>query len=204
MRILVAVFLTSTLLLSAPKPICAGWPDYGPSYVATVSGGIYMTPAGTGPSLDEQGLTLEILAEEFNHGVLAGLPREDIWIECAQQLELQFCGQGNIADVDTDAQGRTRFALPLRGGSYCETGVLVFIQGAFIGVGEPFSDQFVVSLAINSPDINGDLVVDLSDIALFSQDLDRGDAFRSDFNHDGVVNLSDIAIFAGALGDRCP
>lgn len=61
----------------------------------------------------------------------------------------------------------------------------------------------VINLDVNSPDINGDRTVDLSDIALFSGDL-VAPAFRSDYNHDNNVDLSDIALFSGWIGEVCP
>lgn len=204
MRIPVAISLVAILLLCGGLPAHAGWPDYSPSYVTEVSGGIYLTPAGTGPSLEEEGLSLELLVEDFNYGILPDFPREDLWIECAQAGDIAFCAGGNIADHDTDSEGRTSFTLAPRGGGHSQMGLTVFIAGNPVGVGEPHSSQFVLSISINSPDINGDLVVDLSDIALFSEDLELGNEFRSDFNHDRVVNLSDIAILARALGDECP
>ena len=55
----------------------------------------------------------------------------------------------------------------------------------------------------NSPDINGDLQVDLSDIPLFAADFFNGYDYRSDFNWDGVINLSDVTIMVQALGLAC-
>jgi hypothetical protein len=63
--------------------------------------------------------------------------------------------------------------------------------------------QKYVELYINSPDINGDLVVSLSDVGLFSADLYGSYNYRSDFNFDGVINLSDNGIFASAFGIGC-
>ena len=48
-------------------------------------------------------------------------------------------------------------------------------------------------------------MVDLTDMALFTQDLGSGEAvFRSDLVWDGVLNLSDIAVFTQHLGASCP
>ena len=57
----------------------------------------------------------------------------------------------------------------------------------------------------NSPDISGDLRVDLSHVPLFARDYYEGrGAYRSDFDWDGQVNLSDLVVLAGALGVQCP
>lgn len=62
-----------------------------------------------------------------------------------------------------------------------------------------------VSLAffVNSPDINGDLVVNLQDIQLFVADYHGAYSFRSDFNFDGEVDLSDLAVLTGGVGATC-
>ena len=65
-------------------------------------------------------------------------------------------------------------------------------------------ENCALSSYFNSPDINGDLAVNLSDVVLFSQDRYGDYNYRSDFNFDGVVNLSDQIILVGALGVGCP
>ena len=55
----------------------------------------------------------------------------------------------------------------------------------------------------NSPDISGDLQVNLMDIHLFSVDFFADYDYRSDFNWDGVINLLDIEILAQAVSSAC-
>jgi hypothetical protein len=67
---------------------------------------------------------------------------------------------------------------------------------ALIGAGLP--------LKFNSPDINGDLTVDLSDLSLFAGNFFGAYHHRGDFNNDGIINLSDLAIFATGYQTVCP
>lgn len=62
---------------------------------------------------------------------------------------------------------------------------------------------YEMEVYINSPDINGDMVVNLADTILYSGDLNGGYNYRSDFNWDGVINVTDTAIFAAAIGAHC-
>ena len=55
-------------------------------------------------------------------------------------------------------------------------------------------------LEIRSPDINGNLVVDLPDIVLFTQALGSY-ATYADLRPDGVIDLSDVVIMVQALHD---
>ncbi len=57
---------------------------------------------------------------------------------------------------------------------------------------------------INSPDINGDLVVNLSDVVEFARDYFGDDDYRSDFYWDGSVDLSDLVLMAQGIGASCP
>ena len=63
--------------------------------------------------------------------------------------------------------------------------------------------QKYIELYVNSPDINGDLVVNGSDGGFFNADLFGDYNYRSDFNFDGVVNLSDAGVMTGAIGTSC-
>ena len=78
----------------------------------------------------------------------------------------------------------------------------VYISGIAVGQ-TPGGFDSVLDLQVNSPDINGDITVDLQDIAIFAGDL-TGYSFRSDFNLDDTLDLSDISLFTGWLGSTCP
>jgi hypothetical protein len=55
-------------------------------------------------------------------------------------------------------------------------------------------------LLVNSPDLNGDLAVDLADVALFAQDYFGPYNYRSDLCWDGRVGaLNDLTYIAIAL-----
>ncbi|MBU2502334.1 hypothetical protein KJ682_13460 [bacterium] len=56
----------------------------------------------------------------------------------------------------------------------------------------------------NSPDISGDLQVNLMDVGLFASDYFGAYSFRADLVPDGVLSLSDVGRFAMALGSMCP
>lgn len=53
---------------------------------------------------------------------------------------------------------------------------------------------------VNSPDMNGDCSVNLTDIGMFAQAYATGLVAPIDFNLDGIVNLADIVLMAGHIG----
>jgi len=89
----------------------------------------------------------------------------------------------------------------LRGGGYT-SGDGADFQGTVTGYdGCPFETMFNVT--IRSTDINGDLVVNLSDIVRFTEALNSDQFFDwADFTPDGVINLSDIVRMSHGLFDQ--
>jgi hypothetical protein len=56
-----------------------------------------------------------------------------------------------------------------------------------------------------SPDMNGDLVVNLVDLGSFSEDYANGVYdFRSDLSCDGAEDLRDVSIFSEHYDEACP
>jgi len=141
---------------------------------------------------------------QFSYGgeFIEGFPAEDIWLESWDGLLIP-CNGGTTVDQDTDAVGATFWAAPLRAGGHCDAGtgdrLLIKVNG------DVALDGILHDFSLNSPDINGDLLVNLADIGAFSTDYYSGlNPYRSDFRWDGAVNLGDIGILAQAMGAACP
>ncbi len=94
----------------------------------------------------------------------------------------------------TDADGMTAVALPLRGGGHGTAAD--FELSAPDVTCELNLDR---GLMFNSPDLNGDLLVNLSDVVLFARDFSGPYNYRSDLYWDGEVNLDDLVYFARAM-----
>ena len=109
----------------------------------------------------------------------------------------------NCADGPTDSAGQTTFTLTYHGGGWQFMNCQVWVLEAS-GVYMPIPQVLPVSM--NSPDISGDRVVDLTDIVLFINDLHApGPApYRSDFAWNQVLNLTDVVIFTRGIGAICP
>ncbi len=108
----------------------------------------------------------------------------------------------NCADGPTNNAGQTTFTMAYHGGGWHQGAMQVWVLEAG-GNWAAIPNQLPINA--NSPDYNGDLIINLSDIAIFAQDIGSGGApYRSDFNFDGIINLSDIAMFAGVIGMSCP
>ncbi len=146
-------------------------------------------------------ITLTLLDSFFDPVV--GAPAEDLWLETTLS-GLVLCPGGSIADSPTDSEGQTTWSRALRAGGHSdrEAGEHVIVR---IGLrADPWATYSGdADIIFNSPDINGDLQVDLSDTVLFAQDFSGAYHYRSDFFYDGSLTLSDTILFAQALGARC-
>ena len=180
--------------------LSTAWCEFsGPDPVVVIN-----FPNGEGRRFDEARTSGGVVNGTIHLMLLDGMgvpindyPREDIWLESVDGGAAS-CLQGSIADANTDVNGETSWVNPLMAGGYSEANTDVIING---------SPLFSLGLNVhfNSPDINVDGVVNLTDVAMFSQDFFGWTyQFRSDFHYDGIVNLSDLAILGEGLGASCP
>jgi hypothetical protein len=130
---------------------------------------------------------------------IVGYPKEDLWLETTLG-GLILCVDGSIADADTDGAGQTTWSMAIYGGGSTIPGselCQIMVDG------DPLT-QPGLDIQFNSPDINGDLIVNLTDVVLFSGDFYGAYAYRSDFYWDGTLNLSDIVYLSQGNGRMCP
>ncbi|MFH2053487.1 MAG: hypothetical protein ABIK96_13560 [bacterium] len=165
---------------------------------------VMAAPDGGGVSFDQALLpdgtvvdaTITLELKDSGGWPIFNFPYEDMWLESADG-GLSPCIGGSIADANTDQNGETEWRNPLFAGGYSEAACLVMVNGSSL-IG---SD---LAVAFNSPDIDGNGRVDLSDLGMLASDYHGGFAFRCDFYRDGGLNLADIGMFARSYGSTCP
>jgi hypothetical protein len=138
--------------------------------------------------------TMRLTLLDACYDPIAHYPQEDLWLESVDQ-GLVLCAGGSIADHDTDLLGQTVWTQALRAGGHSLAGCRVVVSG---------TPGHALPLRVNSPDLNGDLVVSLIDIAMFASAFYGPYTFAADLWADGAVNISDIPVLAEALGAGCP
>jgi len=171
-------------------------PETAVLFVLPSGDGFVFSSASIGSGVVDATITLTVM--DAVQRPMPNYPAEDLWLESADG-GLVICDGGSIADVSTDEAGQTRWHNPLRAGGFSQTRTIVMISGLAVqgGMGE--------LVTYNSADINGDLVVNLSDVPIFAADFHSGEnPFRSDFRYDGFVNLSDVVLMGQSLGLSCP
>lgn len=134
---------------------------------------------------DTYDATITLVLRDAGDLPIASFPPEDMWLE-SRDGGLQACVQGAVADFTTNAAGETAWVNPLAAGGYSTDLCQVVVNGT------PLASQTGMSLYFNSPDVNGDLVVDILDITAFQPIFNAGYDRAVDLDYDGVLDILDI------------
>ena len=213
---LISAVALAVLALSWTMFAAAGIPDLQESTAERAYAGpeplsLLIHPGGSGhpfaqaflPGTAEGGpgvfadATITLTLRDGNGVTISNFPAEDLWLQSADGGMIECLG-GTRANYNTDIMGRTVWAFPLSAGGFSQAPMKVLINGDALTSGD-------IQLNVNSPDINGDGNVDLSDTVLFASYYNSGTyRYEADFNFDGAINLSDLGLFAAGLGARCP
>ena len=141
--------------------------------------------------------TIHLVLTDYQHDPVVNYPAEDLWLASSGQ-DLAACAGGLCADGPTDEEGAAYWILPRRAGGHN-------VGETLHGVVSGWELSTEIPLTMVSPDITGDLAVNLADIVLFTDALGGGAGWsRADYNNDQQVNLVDIVLFTSALGADCP
>ena len=203
---LYAILVTCLLLVGVTHSslTSAQWPDNCSfATLATEQVSVYILPNGQGQPLVscfnfggiliDATITLTLRDQLMNP--IVGYPAEDMWLEF-DSGEIIICLAGSIADADTDVNGQTTFSGSINGGGYGDG--LVVITSDYVCLQSP------LNIMANSPDMNGDLAVNLTDVVLFAEIIFGQYVYAADFYWDGVINLSDIVLLGQAMSATCP
>jgi len=200
------------LIIGAASFATAGVPDLENTTASRAYGGpetlsLFNVPNGSGKAFSQAFLpalagnadaTISMTLRDGLGLPIDNYPFEDMWIESGDG-GMVACGGNAVADLTTNAAGYTEWALPMTAGGYSEALTFVSINGDYL------TSNAGIALNFNSPDINADGAVNLSDGGFFSTDLFVGPYnYRSDYNFDGALNLTDGGFLASAIGATCP
>ena len=201
-----AMMLAVTFMLAAPATADQPIIDLDLSYAVTAAtepvsclicpygDGDHLTSCrGFGGNTVDATITVFLLTQNGNPYV--NYPPELVWLDSDDPV-LELCPYANAADEASDYNGRMTISNPLLGGCEGAGGVIMIVD-------EPLH-QPPFDFLFNSPDLNCDRVVNLTDVVLFAEDFYGAYAYRSDFYWDGMLNLSDVASLAGHITHACP
>ena len=219
----VAMVMAATLIIGADNNAIAQDDDQYSTAVLNTSGmlddiSMFLVPNGTGTPLSwcfERGGTpvvAEILVtmRDADGNVIVDWPASFIRLEYSDS-PLIWCDTSsfpppahapNFADAPTNEEGQTKFTMAYYGGGAVEGPTYVWNVADPWGYYQRIATP--VNVSYNSADINGDRIVNLTDVGLFASDYFSGYRYRTDFNYDQRHTLVDVGMFATALGAACP
>jgi hypothetical protein len=198
--------VTSMLVLAFAATSWAGIPDLTLSTATTSAGAsvsLLICPLGDGDLLTSARLygggttdaTVTLTLLDGNTDPIPGYLATDLWLDANG---IVLCTDGSDADADTDVNGITTWTGALAAGGCSDDGSTnVWVNGSSLL-------QAPLSILMNSPDMNGDLIVNLTDVVLFAGFYNGAYAYCADFYWDGILNLSDIVLLAQHIGHTCP
>jgi len=192
-------------VFNAPGLAQTGVVDGCLSSSSCFAGAIIVCPAGDGDLLRDQGATIFVTAIDTHGFPIAAIPPQDWWlIGCNDGLSI-WNGSASIdADGITDSNGQTSIGAAIKAGG-CDIGLSVVVQGIVLMQSPGCAARECHPISVRSPDVNGDLVVNLVDFSIWAPSFQSAAAPAChDFSFDGVVSLVDFSIFGGHFLHFCP
>jgi hypothetical protein len=169
--------------------------------VTGLEGGVTLSPAG-----EVSTVTLRLLTTGFPPEPVEGRTMTLTLPVYPLPPGLVTCEDGlQVHEAEELGNGYYRFSFELAGGIDRQLAGDDPSMTTHLEWGDSEEEQTGLSLPLAATDLTGDLVVDLSDIGLFtpyigSNGYDNGIA---DLNHDFDIDLTDIATFAANIGATC-
>jgi len=150
---------------------------------------------------DPYDATIEVTLLNSMGAPVVGYPADAINV-ISTRGGLVPCGSGVTADIDTDINGKTTISLSIMGGGHTFSG---YHEETLVTVADqPITGSTSLWIFHNSPDINGDLIVDLVDVPLLAYYYYAGYYHEAiDFNWTLNIEIADVAYFANNLCDGC-
>jgi len=198
--------LVCSLTVGLVSMAFAGIPDLEQSSATTIATqqvSMYNLPNGGGDPFTDvyvQGggktdATVTVTLLDSAMQPIFNYPFEDIWVVSNNPV-MVICPGGSSSDANTDASGQTTFTGAMFAGAD-GLGLVVVVNGDAL-------TQAPLNFKFNSPDMSGDLVVNLTDVINFTGVYYGAYDYSADFYWDLTINLSDIVLLAQGLGSECP
>jgi hypothetical protein len=135
---------------------------------------------------------------------IPNIPGPDFWVVDCNTAALNLCAgaASTGADAATDATGTTtigQLGTTTAGG--CTDGLRVVVQGNILQENPPTCTDICKTVLVRSPDITGNLLVDLADLSAFALSFPPNPFDTCcDFDCNATVNLGDLSRFAFHFG----
>jgi hypothetical protein len=182
------------LILAAPAPATGYCP-------------LFACPQGDTDSFLTQGWSITVCVLDINGAPIPNVPAQDFWlIDCDPSNDAFLCGGSASSGADslTNSAGMTTMTNGSIAAGGCGYGMALVVQGfTVLDSVTNCATEFCCPIALVSPDLNGDLLVDVVDLSLFAFEFPPNTpSFPNcaDYNQDNLVDVVDLSLFAFHFG----
>lgn len=183
--------------------------SYWQLHASVVPCPLFTCPQGDTTSFLSFGCWIWVCVLDANGVGIENIPPNDIWfLDCDPINDLNLCGgaSSSAADSLTNAAGMTTMTNGTMAAGGCVDGLALVIQGFTVQDSTTnCTSDFCCPIYVRSADISGDLLVDLTDLAVFGicfavpHTVPPADPC-CDFDLNADVDLTDLALFAFHFG----
>lgn len=201
---LLSLAASALMVFGAASLATAGIPSELTSTASSASGCLQVVPNGTGDTLSSKGLTVTVNVKDAAGFDIVGYPFQDVGLaDNAGGADVTLCTSGWLSSANTNASGVTTITGVGFAGGSTQGGMRATVAGVRITSG------LALDIDVVSPDMDGDLDVDLIDLSAVptgfaARFLNGVYNFQSDYTCDGSENLLDVVEYSFANGAVCP
>jgi hypothetical protein len=170
----------------------------------------FSCPQGDNNSFLQQGFSFAFTVRDLGGSPIPDIPASDFWlIDCDPTLNLTLCAgsASSAADSATNSAGKTTMRDGTLNAGGCADGLSPVCQGFVLENPGAGCTPYCYAIYVRSPDLDGSLVVNLVDLAMFSSCFPPQPYSKCcDFDCNATINLQDLARFAfhfGPPGHKC-
>lgn len=204
------VFFAASLLLVAGVAFAGVINPCGSPVVAHLTGTpcYFACPQGDTGTIIGAGFWLEFTMNNASGNPISGISGVDFWlIDCDATKDMTLCAgsASSNADSSTNAAGKTTMTLTTLAVGGCVTGLSPVVQGVVLqqtGTTPCTTPVYCFNVKVRSCDLNGDLLMNSQDVAIFSSHYPPTGTYDtcSDFDCNSLINSQDLARLAFHYG----
>ncbi|MDP6418125.1 MAG: hypothetical protein QF492_03735 [Candidatus Krumholzibacteria bacterium] len=190
--------LAALLTMGIVSVALAGIPNSANSTASAANCGRFTIAPSGAEDLSDNGYVISVTVLDIYGDPVVTLAATDLTLYNPQIVTC--AGQASQADSGTDANGQATFSGTILGGvagdgstgvNCNDTDLYVLALDIVLNNGNP------VCVSADSPDLDGSLTVNVSDLAKFASDFNTGTSDPChDYNEDGATDVADLGFFA--------
>jgi hypothetical protein len=149
------------------------------------------------------GVVISVTVKDNAGLPVPGILATDFWV-IGWGDTLNLCGGGGSANADSasNSSGQTTMSGAIAAGG-CDSGLQVVVQGVVLADPTDWSIPLCLPIIVHSPDISGDLLVDIVDFVLFTAAFTGTYNPCADYDCNALIDIVDFVLFTAHFNHLC-